>query len=287
VPDLPAAAVPSAATMATPPQPAAGPTGGVPGPPYPQQPGVAPNVPAPPAPTPAVHPIPMQPGARVSLTGEVIEPGMSASAPPPSYVGAPLPNMQAPPRPVGPAAPSRSYSVRRAESPEKSGGGAAAALALVLLMALAGGVGGWWFLHHRANPKAQAEKFLTALKAQDWKTVYETSEVDTTQFPTAQEFADKTKAGLDKMPGAATLLNSLFASLEFKVGDPTIDGDTATVPVTVSGAFMGQSFNQSQKLKMTNVNGVWKVARNQGAGQMGGFGGLGGGMGGFGGLGGR
>src|SRR5207248_1980978 len=112
------------------------------------------------------------PGARVSLTGEVIDAGMPVG-PPPSYVGGAPPGTS--PRP-GPAnMPARTPStVYRPETaaPEKSGSGNMVGIIVALILILGGGVGGWYWWTHRTNPKDQAAVVYKAILSDDWESAY-------------------------------------------------------------------------------------------------------------------
>ena len=228
------------------------------------------------------------PGARVSLTGEVYEPN-APQTPPPSYVGGggglpPRPGM-APPRPGAPNAPrpaSSPYRRETAATARSGSGGAIVAVLLVLLLLGGGGFGGYWYWTHRTNPKDQTQKFCNALKAQDFKAMYELTDrgADNT---TEEQFESKLKQTFNALPG----LFDAMKNLTYTAGEATINGDTATVPVAISGnislSLMGQTINQAVNNKMNislkNDSGIWKITSNGSS-----FGGSlgGGGGGGFG-----
>ena len=252
-----------------------------PGQPYPPTPGPlpAPQQPYPPQPS-------RNPGARVSLTGEVIEQNGPA-APPPSYVagGAPSrPPVGGPPRTGGTASSRTAYAPQPSTAPTKSGGGIIAIL--VGLLVLGGlGAGGWWFLRPHTSPKVVVQQFDTALGARDWKTIYMLVEfpADTkTKYPNADAFASSMNSELEKaqsIPGAGSLVDSFTKAYQSaQVGEPTINGDTATVPVTmtVSLSFGGAKTEKTstQQIPLRKVSGVWKIDGMQGA--MSGAGALGG-----------
>jgi hypothetical protein len=162
-----------------------------------------------------------------------------------------------------------------ARSESASRGGVLGVLTLIALVALAG-FGIRWYLENRTNPKDQAAKFLTAAKTQDWKTLYETMEMDTAQYPDAQKYAETMTARLNDAPAAAQIKN-LLQSVTFTVSEPEISGREATVPVQLSVTLFGQPLNQNVPLKMKNFGGIWKVAKdNQTAAGMVNLGGLGG-----------
>lgn len=66
--------------------------------------------------------------------------------------------------------------------------------------------------------------------------------------------ADSQKALADKTAWAAAIKSA--AGSTAKIGKATINGDTATVEVTVSGA-AGQ--DQTTSMRLVKENGVWKV----------------------------
>jgi hypothetical protein len=290
------------------------------------QPGVAPNLTATPTPgapagygaapqppqmtaAPLYQPAPPPPGApvqlsgmplnapgaaplrgsntRMTLNGDIIETPQTPSAAPMggNYAGRP-------------AATRPSYGASSARVEPKSRSGAPVAIVVVLLLLLGGGgFGGYYWWSHRTNPKDTVTKYLTAIKAQDWKTIYELTDLpDQTKakFKDAQDFADKTKAQLSASPGASQMLDGLFSSLQFEVQDPKDnDGSAATVPIKVTINLLGRSMTQNEDVKLKNVGGTWKVSGGSngmglGGGMGLGSGGIGGGrMNGMGGMGSR
>jgi hypothetical protein len=213
---------------------------------------------------------------RMTLNGDIIE------APPTPSAAAPAGGNYAP----RPGAPRPNYSTpARAETRTKSGGGSSVAIVLVLLVVLGGGsFGGYYWWTHRSTPKETVTKFLNALKTQDWKTIYEQTELNDqmkSQYTSAQDFADKTKAQLDSKPGAGQLISSLFSGMKFEVQEPKDnDGNTASVPVKLTVSILGRDVTQTQNIKVKNIDGAWKVSSDVGAGGMGALGLGGGGMGG-------
>lgn len=197
---------------------------------------------------------------RVSLTGEVLEIAPAA----PRNVS--IQGAQAPPgaRPVG-AAPrpvSRGSYARPAsrESQSKSGSGVIVAIVLVLLLLGGGGAAGYWFWQKQRAPAIAAEKVLAAQKNKDWRTLYR-----------MMEFPEQAKAQLNMAPGGAEngfamvmdRMGRLFDTKDYKVGDVAIDGEKATVKVTVTsevkvgGNTAPQTKTDDVKFKL--VNGEWKV----------------------------
>jgi hypothetical protein len=212
-------------------------------------------------------------GTRVSLTGEVIDDG-AASAPAPSYVAggaAVRPPMGVPPRSGGTAASRTAYGSPRSEAPAKVGDGRVVTAVLVCLLLLGGlGAGGWWFLMPHSNPKTVVLQYDKALAAQDWKTLYglvELSAATKSKTPDAASFATEMTQMTDKFranPLAAGMVDSFFkAYATAQIGEPTITGDTATIPVTLkmSFSFAGTTKDDSTTLptSLRKINGLWKV----------------------------
>ncbi|HLV81849.1 MAG TPA: hypothetical protein VKT32_16295, partial [Chthonomonadaceae bacterium] len=232
----------------------------------------APSVPpAAPNPMGALPPMPAapQPAVRRTLTGEIIQEPPSAAAPPPPQPGGYAGSAPAPGAPglgVRPAPPNVVTMARRQERPaasRSSAGPIAGALAAIVLLGLVG-FGGWWFVTHRGpSPKGQADKFLAASKALDFKGIYETADVDKTKYPTEQSYVQNAQEHIDKVPAPLkSLLTSLLSGSQFKTGEPTIQGDTATVPVTQTISFRGQSQTMTADLRLSKVDGIWKVSRD-------------------------
>jgi hypothetical protein len=136
-----------------------------------------------------------------------------------------------------------------------------------------------------SDPKAQTEKFFTSVTKLDWKGIYETMDMDKSQYPTEEDFVQKSQAQLDKNPQVAKFITNLATGIKSTVGDATINGDTATVPVKTTVTLGGMSFNEQNTVTLKQVDGVWKIAPGSGMGMPGGGGGMGG-FGGFGGMGG-
>lgn len=217
-------------------------------------------------------------GARVSLTGEVID-DHAASASPPSYVGggAPArPPIGIAPRPEGTVSRIVSRGVPVPEARAKSGG-APIVVFLIGLLVLGGlGAGGWWFLTPHSSPKAVVQKFDTAIAANDWKTLYSLIEMSAdakSQYPNADTFASSMTDQLAKARsnplGTAVVDAFTKAYQTAQIGEPTVTGDSATVPVTItiSLSLMGTTRDKTstQQVPLRKVNGAWKIDGLQGA----------------------
>ena len=243
----------------------------------PQSGGVMPLAPpdAPPAvaplnvgqnPMPAVRPMPtsapmsvptaaprMEANQRMTLSGEIIE--------------APQPMSNAP------AAGNSQYQARpsagapRVEAKPERSGPNIGIIALVLVL-LGGGGGGWYYWMHRTNPKDQAQMFLDSVKTMNPKGMYETMEVDPEKYKNEDDYIKQTTDTQNKVPGMKDMLTGLFANMQFKAGDAKINGNEATVPVTISGSFamplsqQPKDMTQTVELPMKNFNGVWKVPKS-------------------------
>ena len=254
----------------------AGPTPTVPASPYP--PSGMPQ-PAPPMPQPisaAPNPL-LNPGARVSLTGEVIDSG-APPGPAPSYVGGP--KASARPGQAGPTARSREPARGlRMDAPEKAAGGNPVGIIVAIVLVLGGGFGGWYYWMHRTNPKDQALAVYKAYLAQDYKTAYSLvalSPETQKKYPNADAFAaDRTKT-VDTVLASNPLLAKLKASIQEStkaavatatVGDPVVTGDKADVPTSCQVSFMGRSVKFKGTAHMVNESGIWKLDMTSGEAQ--------------------
>jgi hypothetical protein len=217
--------------------------------------------PIPPAPRP-----PMNPGARVSLTGEVIESGMPAG-PPPSYVGG---GPAAPPRmpqPGGPSHPNAPARRPQETVPERASGGNVVGIVVAVIVILGGGIGGWYWWMHRTNPKDQALAVYKAYLSQDYKMAYTLSALGPNgkkTYPDADTFAAAQQTAvnnfLSKIPfGQALPAAFKAAAATATVAEPAIDGDTAEVPTACALTFMGRSVKMKGAAHMINDAGMWKL----------------------------
>jgi len=211
-------------------------------------------------------------GTRVSLTGEVIEDN-AGSAPPPSYVGggAPVrPPVGVAPRAAGPAASRAAYSPSRSEAPTKSGGGKVIGIIFGLLVLAGLGAGGWFFLMPHSNPKEVVQKFDAAVAAQDWKAAYPLVELSSdmkTKCPDASAFAGYMTDQVEKaraVPMTNAIVDAAIKSYQTAmVGEPTIDGDNAKVPLSLklSISALGNTIERPVDLSvpLRKVGGTWKI----------------------------
>ena len=219
-----------------------------------------------PVPMPAAHRPPLNPGARVSLTGEVIDPGAPVG-PAPGYVGG---SPVAPSRVGQPPAASRTQVPQRRESApaaERPGSGNAVGIVLALLVLIGGGVGGWYYWMHRTNPKDQALAVYKSYLSQDYKAAYSLSALGPTgkkNFPDADSFATAQQTAINtfltKLPFGSSLLDSLkAAATTAAVGEPVVTADKAEVPTSCTLTFMGRSVKMKGTAHMVNDGGIWKM----------------------------
>jgi hypothetical protein len=109
--------------------------------------------------------------------------------------------------------------------------------------------GAWRVLSQRSNPIDEANKFLNARKSLDWKTMRETAENPAAIDQQRADFADS--------PFNSDMVKRVCQALEFRLGDPAITGNRATIQIVVS--VRGASNDETTTLAMKRVHGVWKV----------------------------
>ncbi len=207
---------------------------------------------------------------RRNLAGDEI-PNAQAEAPP-SYVIGSAPGSQKPsvappaapnntPRP--PATPQRApVSVHRAEQPAKSSTGGIVLIAVLIVVAA---IGGFWFkLHNRPSPKESAERYYTAIISKDYTTAYgliRLAAEDKTKLGNADDLKKMFQTKIDLLGGLTIedIIKAQNAKLG-KIGEPKIDGDTATVPVELEGTAQGKAGTRSVELPLEWESGGWKVA---------------------------
>lgn len=219
-----------------------------------------PDSPQPPAPR------PMNPGARLSLAGDVIEAGLPATSLP-LYGGSgrpaePAANPLSRPRP--PLRPSREET-----APPQIGKIITLAIALAVLL-IAGFVA-WYLWMHRTNPADQALAVYRAYLTQDYKSAYALSALSPEmlkKYPDADTFASAQHSIADGIisgnPNLAPLKSAIEtagkeAAASASVGNPAILGDKADVPTSSSINIMGQSAVYKGTAHMINDNGIWKL----------------------------
>ncbi len=224
----------------------------------------------------------LAPGARVNLAGEVIQSGGPDA--PPSYAGGPLPTGG--PRPTGPGKPgARPYSSpTRRETASSSGGAGSIVGILVAILAVAAlAFGGYWFVQHRNSPQVAAQTFLTAVANDDYKSLYDSIYINEgmkSKYPDADKFETDAKASMERARSVSPFAGQMFDALKTgmktaKLSEPVINGDTATVPITmtVTMSMFGQTQTREQKdnIVLKKQGGAWKVdiARGMGFSKLG------------------
>lgn len=195
---------------------------------------------------------------KMTLSGEYIDvPNpMSNQAVRPGTI--PLPSGSMPARRPGP----RPFEGEQPKQASKSG--RFVAIFLVVLLVL-GSIGGYAWWTHRTNPQDQAQKYLNAVKAQDWTTVYNLTDLsaqDLQKYPDASSFS----AALKGQPLLGIILKSLSNAQLVAQPPSSNDGHTAVVPMKMSLTFNGQTFNHTVNLNMINRGGFWKIKRTAGMG---------------------
>src|SRR5579862_322759 len=120
-------------------------------------------------------------------------------------------------RPNDPAS-GAEHSAGRASRPS-----VAQVLLFVLLLAAAGTV--FWHWQQAASPASAVDRFGAAVKNQDWKTVYALI---------AWRDYDEGPMDEQKFSSRATFYSNFGKLLDYKIGSPSIEGQRATVPVTVT-----------------------------------------------------
>ena len=221
----------------------------------------------------APPPVNLPPGARLSLTGEIIEVdtptspsaghmGQSASVQPP--MGRPQPLPTGAPQP--PLRPTQNVIRPQPQAVESKGAGGVIGIVAGLVLLVALGVGGWYWYGHRTNPKDQAKLVYTAALKQDWKTAYPLcafSPEGKKTFPNAEAFETVSKEGYDKLaenPVFAQVIQQLKSAADTAtVGDPVMNGDQSDVPTSLKMNVLGQSLTLKGTAHMVNDGGIWKL----------------------------
>ena len=224
------------------------------------------------APIAAQIPLNAKPGARVSLTGEIIED--DSSAPPPNYVmplpGAPQtlrPPLNAPIPPQRPGAPTMYHP--QTQSSSRESGSPSKIVGIVLgVLGLAGiAFGGWYWFSHRSDPKVQAKLVYQAALKQDYKTAYDLCYLNAEgkkKYPDVAAFEAETKRAYDALAASNPLIASAIEGLKtaadtITVGDPVVNGDKADVPTGIKLDILGQKTSLKGTAHMTNDGGIWKL----------------------------
>lgn len=204
-----------------------------------------------------------------SLSGELLTPP-STPTPSPSVPG-PTPSGPNPAQPMPttpaarPAMASTTYRIQHKQEKESKLAGYVIALCLLALLVALGAGGYLWWMHAHSNPEDTAKRFVAAISSEDMETVYNLSilpDAIKSKYPDAKSFADnfnRQRAAMNSA-GAGQLMDMIFQWFKgAKVGHAIINGDTATVPITLHVTFGPLSADSQQNLLMRYDHGMWKV----------------------------
>ena len=129
------------------------------------------------------------------------------------------------------------------------------AAAILAILVLGAGAAGFWFWQKGQGPKPVVEKALVALKAKDWKTLYDV------EIPAAQ----KQSVSQEQFSQAMDKMFSTLTVKEYKINDPTIEGDTAKASVTVTmnqtGETKTSSITLGQDIDLKRTDGKWAITK--------------------------
>ncbi len=130
------------------------------------------------------------------------------------------------------------------------------AIQVVSLVAILGSIGGvvLWQWMHANSPVTTVDRAGQAIKSGDWKTVYRLINWSEDQKRMLDE---------DRFATLANIYNKVYALQDYKVGAPAIEGETATVPVTVT-AKISSLISASTKIdnadvRCRKVQGEWRI----------------------------
>jgi hypothetical protein len=143
-------------------------------------------------------------------------------------------------------------------------------IGMILFLAIVGG-GGWYYYMHRTNPKDSAVAYFKAIGKQDWKTIYNLtafSDTEANSVPDADTLAKQMSTQVSSNPFAKAGFDAMDKAADtVKAGDPTFDGNKATVPITWSVSAAGRTIPVKGTAHMINVNGIWKLDATGGSAQ--------------------
>lgn len=235
----------------------------------------------------------LAPGTIRTLNGDIIQTGAPAPTVAPAAGGPPPMGGAAIPTDGSTGPTSNRFSTMYDEPPEDKRGILHTLHGLLVAAMLIGAAGWliWKIAIPKPGPKDQVQRFLTAVGDSDFKTIYDVTDLSDDQkkqYPDLQTFADDAKKKLDQVKATpfGPMLTDIQKSLKTgKVGDAKIDNDTATVPVSFTFTFLGQTQTVSQDVSLKQVDGEWKISGNGSGSKIPGVGGNfdvgGGGGGGF------
>ena len=218
---------------------------------------------------------------RTTLAGDVIDDSAPTTY---GHPGSGGPMAAGPPsgpttmRPAGPttSAPRRGsiHSRPAAMEGREPRGFPVVALVLSLLVLGGAGAGGWYWYNNRTNPKDQTVKMLQAFKALDYKEMYRLVALSPElqkEMPNAEAYEARSKQEIEgATPQQKQLIEMVLRGItDISAGEPTITGNTAVVPTSVTITMMGQNVKFKGQSKMIREGGIWKFdltkAKNQAA----------------------
>lgn len=218
------------------------------------------SMPAGGGPGPYGNPVGQQPvqrtHTRVSLTGEVIED--EAPAQQPNSVPLPQPGPANHGMPAGAtrAAYPGSYARRDTELPGSGDKALMINLTVFFVFLVLCVGGGYWKWTHRTNPKSQVERYLHVVQWLDWGVVYDLSATPPGNR-SRHDFISWMNDKYDNNGVLKIIARHAYEQAKFTVGEPTIEGDEATVPVSMSMVIV--ETKKPLLLKLKNFGGVWKI----------------------------
>lgn len=112
-----------------------------------------------------------------------------------------------------------------------------------------------WQWLGKSSPANVVDRAGQAIKAGDWKTVYR-----------LVDWSEDQKRMLDegRFVSLANVYGKVYALQEYKVGSPSVDGETAQVPVTVtarvSSLFSTNTKTETANVRCKRVAGEWRIA---------------------------
>jgi hypothetical protein len=207
-----------------------------------------------------------------SLSGELLTPpttptqSPSTSGPAPTNLPGPTVTQPAPNLPpTRPTMAPTAYRLQNEQEKESKVARYVIAFCLLVFIAVLGAGGYIWWMHTHSNPEDTAKRFVEAISNEDMETLYNLSILPDNvkaKYPDAKSFADNFKRERAAMnsTGTGQVIDMFFKLFKgAKVGHATINGDTATVPITLHITFGPLSTDSQQNLPMRYDHGMWKV----------------------------
>jgi hypothetical protein len=112
-----------------------------------------------------------------------------------------------------------------------------------------------WRWMQASSPSRVVERAGDAIKAGDWKTVY---------YLVAWSDDQKQMLDVGRFVSLASIYGKVYTLESYQVGAPSVKGETAVVPVTVtakvSGLFNASTKTDSAEVRCRRVGGEWRIA---------------------------